>query len=575
MSQLARLKKAEDLYGIAHLLGFRPSALSYILYKKPVGEKYKAFEIPKRSGGTRKISAPDEDLKNLQRRLSDLLQDCLTEIEKNQKTANPKISSVISHGFRRDYSIVTNASVHRGRRFVFNVDLEDFFGTINFGRVRGYFIANKHFKLTPAAATVLAQIACNANALPQGSPCSPVVSNLIGHVLDIRLAALAHKHGCTYSRYADDLTFSTNKKTFPDAIAIQGPGLAHMWIPGAELLKIIKKSGFAVNSAKTRLQYRNSRQDVTGLVVNAKVNPPAKYRRQARAMVDRLCKTGEFQILRWQFDEKGAGSMKETTGTPGQLQGMLSFIDMVQGGEIDAGTENDDPSSWIKTYRRFLVFKDFYASPLPVILCEGKTDNIYIRSAIRRLANAFPLLATSNGGKVALKVRLYRYSKMTQRVLGLSGGAPQLGKFIQAYLDVCDTFAAPGLTHPCILLVDNDGAAKEVEGRIKHHTGKAPTGKEAFHFLKRNLYVVFTPLGSKGEKTTIEDFFDKKTRASKVDGRSFNPSKHGFDGKTHYGKVWFAERVVRKNESKINFAGFKPLLERIQNVLEAHKKKPH
>jgi hypothetical protein len=102
---------------------------------------------------------------------------------------------------------------------VLNIDLEDFFGTVNLGRVRGFFIKERNFALKPRVATVLAQIACHDNALPQGSPCSPVISNLIGHVLDIQLSALARKTGCTYSRYADDITFSTNKQVFPPAIA--------------------------------------------------------------------------------------------------------------------------------------------------------------------------------------------------------------------------------------------------------------------------------------------------------------------------------------------------------------------
>ena len=121
-------------------------------------------------------------------------------------------------------SIITNARQHRNRRYVFNVDIQDFFGSINFGRIRGYFIADKNFQLQSKVATVLAQIACFENALPQGSPCSPIISNLIGHIVDIHLAKLAARVGCTYTRYADDLTFSTNKPTFPNQIATASRG---------------------------------------------------------------------------------------------------------------------------------------------------------------------------------------------------------------------------------------------------------------------------------------------------------------------------------------------------------------
>src|SRR5690606_25401369 len=104
---------------------------------------------------------------------------------------------------------------HIGKKNVLNIDLKDYFDCFNFGRVRGFFLKNNNFKLNPDVATTIAQIACYNDTLPQGSPCSPVISNLITHALDIRLASLAKKHSCVYTRYADDLTFSTNRSPFP------------------------------------------------------------------------------------------------------------------------------------------------------------------------------------------------------------------------------------------------------------------------------------------------------------------------------------------------------------------------
>lgn len=230
MTKLERLKAADNLEDVARILNFKPSALSFILYKKGMSANYTNFDIKKRSGGTRTISAPTPDLKLLQRRLSKLLQDSATEI----RTGN-KFGDNVSHGFKRGRSVVTNAAAHRRHRFVFNVDLKDFFGTINFGRVRGYFLKDQHFALKPRVATVVAQIACFDNKLPQGSPCSPVISNLIGNLLDVHLVKLALREGCTYTRYADDLTFSTNKKIFPARIAqLIGD---HSWQAGPSLLK--------------------------------------------------------------------------------------------------------------------------------------------------------------------------------------------------------------------------------------------------------------------------------------------------------------------------------------------------
>jgi len=146
MSQLEKLKAATTLHDVAYILGFKPKALAYILYKKPSAKRYEHFEIPKRTGGKRSISAPYPDLMNLQKRLSKLLQDCIHEINRNRN-----IESVLSHGFRRKHSIITNATIHRNKRYVFNIDLENFFGTINFGRVRGFFIRNQNFDLNADA----------------------------------------------------------------------------------------------------------------------------------------------------------------------------------------------------------------------------------------------------------------------------------------------------------------------------------------------------------------------------------------------------------------------------------------
>src|SRR5690606_37911686 len=114
-----------------------------------------------------------------------------------------------------------------------NIDIQDFFGSINFGRVWRYFEKQRDFALFPAIARTIAQIACHNKALPQGSPCSPVISNLIAHILDVRMAQLAARTGCRYSRYADDLTFSSNQHDFPAAIAKKIDG-TNLWEPGTK-----------------------------------------------------------------------------------------------------------------------------------------------------------------------------------------------------------------------------------------------------------------------------------------------------------------------------------------------------
>jgi RNA-directed DNA polymerase len=143
MSQLQSLRASSSLHDVATLLQFKPKYLAYVLYKMPDAAKYHAFKISKRNGGSREINAPCPELKLLQRKLSDLLQNCIEEIN-----AKRKFPDQLAHGFKRDHSIVTNAVKHRRKKYVFNIDLEDFFGTINFGRVRGFFIKNANFCCT-------------------------------------------------------------------------------------------------------------------------------------------------------------------------------------------------------------------------------------------------------------------------------------------------------------------------------------------------------------------------------------------------------------------------------------------
>lgn len=289
MRIIDRLKSAEKLDDLAKLLGFTPRGLSYIVYKLNPENKYRVFEIAKKSGGTRIINAPEKQLSLLQTRVAGVLHHCVTELQQDK----PRLWNA-SHGFQRQKNTISNANPHRRRRFVFNLDIEDFFGSINFGRVRGFFINDNYFKLNPKIATIIAQIACHQNSLPQGSPCSPVISNLIGNILDLRLIALARKTKCTYTRYADDLTFSTNEMLFPTEIATNPHGST--WEVGSSLQKEIEQSGFKINLRKTRMSLRRSRQTVTGLVVNSKVNIKKDYYRFARAMCNSVFTTGEYRL---------------------------------------------------------------------------------------------------------------------------------------------------------------------------------------------------------------------------------------------------------------------------------------
>lgn len=563
MSVLAALQATKNLHDVATLLRVKPASLSYILYKLPTSKKYKNFKVPKSGGGIRSIDAPSDELKLLQSRLSDLLQTCHFEIQAGKR-------DLISHGFRRERSILTNAAIHRHRRFVFNLDLKDFFGSINFGRVRGFFIKNKHFHLSDKAATVLAQIACLDGKLPQGSPCSPIISNLVCHILDIRLVNLAAAVGCTYSRYADDLTFSTNRKDFPVEIAVPRSSTSdHDWMVGAELYRRIINCGFDVNQKKVRMQYRDSRQEVTGLVVNRRINVRREYRHNARAMVHNLLETGGFTLPTLSLDPAGNSVRGTANGGMDQLHGILGFIHSVD--------EKNGVGVSLKLkqiYRDFLFFKEFFSAQRPVLVFEGKTDVVYLTHAIRSTAGAHPTLAVKRAdGSIDIKIRRFQsYHSRVGEVLGLKGGSDHLKTFIQGYRNACKKSRASGMTSPVVVVIDNDEGSKGIYGVIKEIKGSPPAKTAPFIHVTHNLYVVATPLLAGGNPSQIEDCFDSATLAKSLAGKMLSLDNN-YDKSIYYGKADFAYKVVEPNASTISFSGFSALLTNIEDAIKDYSTK--
>ncbi|SFK69604.1 TIR domain-containing protein [Nitrosomonas aestuarii] len=254
--------------------------LLYILYKLPDNKKYRFFEIKKRRGGHRLIKAPIGGTAILLKKLKPALHQLY------------KTKSCV-HGFVNGKSIVSNAKQHKKKRYVLNVDLANFYDNINFGRIRGLFMS-KPFNMAPNAATLMAQLCTHDNSLPQGSPVSPVLSNFIASNLDKRLTLLAKKYGLQYSRYADDITFSTSKKDFPKSFGYyegNNPITGNMVI-GKLLEDQILASGFVINYDKVRLQYHGVRQEVTGLTVNEFPNVERSFVRKIRAMIHAWKKFG-------------------------------------------------------------------------------------------------------------------------------------------------------------------------------------------------------------------------------------------------------------------------------------------
>jgi RNA-directed DNA polymerase len=573
MSALATLKAATSLNDVAIYLGYQPKHLAYLVRVMPPKDKYTEFTIPKRSGGIRTISAPQDKLKQLQRRLSDRLQDCLEEID-----AARGVTTRISHGFKRGGSITTNASAHRRRRFVLNLDLSDFFGTINFGRVRGYFIKSRDFALSPEVATLIAQIACHNNSLPQGSPCSPVISNLIGNILDMDLLKLARATGCSYSRYADDLTFSTSKDPFPSQIAARTQGDPNIWQIGAVLEKAVARADFKLNSLKTRMQYCESRQTVTGIVVNKRLNTPIEFRRRARAMVHRLLKTGVCEIPAATLDSSGKSVVTNQPATVQRLEGVLTHILAVDkvASRHEVLTkkrvkdENSEPSLKPneKLLRDLLFYRYFAAHEMPTILTEGKTDRIYLSCALKSMSTAYPSLVVSATPSTKLAVKLFKFSERNDHLLHLGGGTGDFIAFLKSYRKLYQRVQAPKGKSPVVILLDNDSGSTPVKKFVQNFFKVQLSSNLSTHLFD-NVYLVLTPLKSGSNESCIEDCFNASTLAKKLNGKSFNYND-SIDTAKEYGKQPFAEKVVKASAQSIDFTGFKPLLDAIASIVATH-----
>ena len=565
MSQLAALKKAQSLSDVAALLGFTPKGLAYVLYHLPNSTKYRAFDIPKKSGGTRTIKAPVPQLALAQSRLSELLSTCAKELSLNQ----PRFWAA-SHGFRKGRTIVSNANVHRKRRYVFNIDIADFFGTINFGRVRGFFIKDKSFALDPAVATVVAQIACDENALPQGSPCSPIISNYVAGILDARLMRLAKYARCTYSRYADDLTFSTNEQLFPPEIAERLAGAE--WRVGDRLQQLIESTGFRLNLAKTRMSMRRSRQSVTGLVVNSKVNIRQDYYRSVRAMCNSLFNSGQ-----WHRPLLGESEPPTMTSSLRPLEGMLSYIHFVKTRRDRTSKQNKQigfvpPRAPVELYRCLLFYKHFVANSLPIVVTEGVSDITYIRCAVETLAAKFPILAKNQNG--AASISFLNPSGTARAVLNLGQGASGQAALVESYDRHLKHYRHLPLLNPVIILCDNDDGPAQVFKNATKKSGKTVSRvtSDTFYHLGHNLYLVKVPEGTPAGTRDIEDLFPPEWLAKVVDGKSFDKKKEHADA-TAYGKVVLAEKVIKPNIALIDFTAFEELLERISGCIADYQSK--
>jgi retron-type reverse transcriptase len=268
---------------LADWLGISLTRLRWFTHDRPAETTwhYTRYVIPKRSGGERVILAPKRELKALQRKVLD-------GVVARVPTA------WAAHGFVRGCSVMTNAAPHIGKQVVLKLDLKDFFPSITFPRVRGLFIALGYpFSVASTLALLSTEydresfdrngtryyISIGPRHLVQGAPTSPGLANLVAWRLDRRLSGLAAGYGFTYTRYADDLTFSGDQSEAAAQIL-------------STARRIIGDEHFVLNTAKTRIARPHTRQIVTGLVVNDALATPRPLRRRLRAILHNASKDG-------------------------------------------------------------------------------------------------------------------------------------------------------------------------------------------------------------------------------------------------------------------------------------------
>lgn len=359
-----------------HSFSFSLKQLTYYCNPNNVRGRYRHFSIPKKSGGQRHISAPSRGLSHILYYVNIIL----------KAVYQP---SDYAMGFTEGRSVVDNASRHIGQNYVFNTDLENFFPSIAQPRVW------KRFQLAPfnfnqQIANILAGLCCIREKqengkftyiLPQGAPTSPLITNAICDKLDRRLSGLARRFGLHYSRYADDITFSSMCNVYEKNDVFK-----------TELKRIIEEQGFHMNIGKTRLQKHGERQEVTGLVVSNRVNTSREYVAEIRNLLHIWEKYGYNDAFKrfYPYYKAKKGYVKK--GEPmleNVLYGKLQYLKMVKGykdpvyaalqARYDRLTSpvNAEVKQNLDYLRSFTIAEFEEIVGCPINYCLSKDNNLY------------------------------------------------------------------------------------------------------------------------------------------------------------------------------------------------------
>jgi RNA-directed DNA polymerase len=276
----------------------------------------------KRSGGERVIHAPYWPLANVQRKLLTLLEELYRP-------------SARVMGFVKGRGIKSNATFHVGKRVILNIDLQNYFGSIHAGRIRRRLMA-RPYGLSDDVATTIAKLCTLDGVLPTGSSTSPILANIVTSSLDGALTAYARQHGCFYTRYADDISFSTNRSNFPQAMVQRAEDTISGVEIGHELADIVSAHGFVIQPMKTRVMNRFMRQEVCGVTCNERLNVRRTHMREVRGALNAWRvhgRTNAEHVWRTKFNWRQGASLERS------LRGRIEHIIHIRG-QNDRATSN-------------------------------------------------------------------------------------------------------------------------------------------------------------------------------------------------------------------------------------------
>ena len=329
-----------------------------------INNLYQISEIPKKTGGLRKIHSPNADLK--------IVLKCIDILLRSVYLPHPN-----AFAFIENKSIVDNAKLHTNKGYVYNVDLKDFFHSFDSNRVKTAlykepYNLNSTKEKEEIAYWISILTTCKINGiqvLPQGSPTSPVLTNIICKRLDDKLNRLAKEFSLIYSRYADDITFSSNQHVFHGKFI-------------SKLNRIIQSEGLVLNESKIRLQNQGERQVVTGITVNKGTNVSRAYIKELRMYLYYIEQYGLQKALSYFVNDRknklqitgvSLDKMNETY-FQNTLKGKLNFLAMVRG--------KDDPLYSKLANRYNNLFPNSMTSFMEKIASICKIGNINIARRI-------------------------------------------------------------------------------------------------------------------------------------------------------------------------------------------------